>query len=423
MRDSDLASGTKGLALRMMAAAALIGVAAPLGAQETVNAATSAAAPPAVENIGPRELSNFSINGTVTRPAERPAVQPPAAAATSEPQPRPAAPPAEQARSEPVRASVSQPAADRPVPRASADPLSRPPTLSGPTSPVSAAASAAAPAFGSAPDSVPAEPIQPDYGFSPLPWIAALLLLGAGMAIYFGRQRRGQRYAAAGEAPLRFAAPEPAPRPAPVPRAQPGRKPPPNLLRQPAPETAPPPAAAPATKPDLAGIVSTGLRPWIEVEFTPQGAIVNDEQAAISFDVTLFNSGSAPARDVAVDALLISAGNQQEEQLGTFYTMDKEHRDKIPIIAPLSRVSLKSAVRLPRAAIQEYDVEGRKLFMPMVAINSVYRWSSGQGQSAVSFLVGRAANDSDKLAPLRLDQGARGWKGLAARRFEKGIRR
>jgi hypothetical protein len=37
--------------------------------------------------------------------------------------------------------------------------------------------------------------------------------------------------------------------------------------------------------------------------------------------------------------------------------------------------------------------------------------------------VGRAANDSAKLVPLRLDQGTRGWKSLAARRYEKGIRR
>ena len=120
---------------------------------------------------------------------------------------------------------------------------------------------------------------------------------------------------------------------------------------------------------------------------------------------------------------MINVGKGQEKQLGDFFTSRKEDRDKIPLIAPLSRVSLKSAVRLPRSAIQEYEVGGRKLFMPMVAINSIYRWSSGQGQSAAGFLVGRAANDSDKLAPLRLDQGARGWKGLSARRYERGIRR
>ena len=171
------------------------------------------------------------------------------------------------------------------------------------------------------------------------------------------------------------------------------------------------------------GLVSTSLRPWIELELEPSQALVNDEHAAIAFDVTLFNSGSAPARDVAVEACLINAGQQQDVQLTEFYTTPGEVRDKIPAVAPLARLTLKSAVRLPRSAVQEYEVEGRKLFMPMVAVNSHYRWSSGEGQSAASFMVGRSANDREKLGPLRLDQGARGWKGLAARRYEKGIRR
>lgn len=265
-------------------------------------------------------------------------------------------------------------------------------------------------------------------GFSPLPWIAALLLLGAGAVIYFGRQRR-QRYAAPGVSEfaavddLRSISP-PVPRaPAPDPR-----KPP---VRRPAPKPAPAETGrtgvvtsslrtAPASPP---GVVTTSLRPWIELELEPSQAMVTDDHAAIAFDVTLFNSGSAPARDVAVEACLINAGQQQDVQLSQFYSTPGDVRDKIPSVAPMSRITLKSAVRLPRAAVQEYEVEGRKLFMPMVAINSRYRWSSGEGQSAASFLVGPAANDSSKLAPLRLDKGRRGWKGLAARRYEKGIRR
>jgi hypothetical protein len=150
--------------------------------------------------------------------------------------------------------------------------------------------------------------------------------------------------------------------------------------------------------------------------------MVTDEHAAIVFDVTLFNSGSAPARDIAVEACMINAGEQQDAQLTRFYATPGQVPDKIPAVAPLARVTLKSAVRLPRAAVQEYEVEGRKMFIPMVAVNSRYRWSSGEGQSAASFMVGRAADERAKLGPLRLDQGARGWKGLAARRYEKGIR-
>jgi hypothetical protein len=298
------------------------------------------------------------------------------------------------------------------------------PTLRQPSASTSAAV-AAAPAF-STPTTIPAAPPSTPGGFSPLPWIAALLLFGSGAAIYFGLQRRRQRFAAAGQDHYFEAPAGPTPAPAPMPRQAPQQP----LVRRAAPEVAAPPAGAvtsslraAASSPAASGVVTSALRPWIEVELEPSQALVTDEHAAIAFDVTLFNSGSAPARDIAVEACLINAGQQQDAQLSEFYTMAEADTDKIPAVAPMARVTLKSAVRIPRSAVQEYEVEGRKLFMPMVAINSRYRWSSGEGQSAVSFLVGRAANDSIKLAPLRLDQGTRGWKSLAARRYEKGIRR
>ena len=66
------------------------------------------------------------------------------------------------------------------------------------------------------------------------------------------------------------------------------------------------------------GIVATGLRPWIDVELAPDRALVDDEGAAIAFDVTLFNSGSAPARDVIVEARLLNAGARQDVELSDF---------------------------------------------------------------------------------------------------------
>lgn len=392
--------------------------AAPAAAQ--VNAADAApppAAPAPADNIGPRELSNFSLNGTVTREAQPPA-EPRTSAPAQAPAPRAAAP-AATARTDRQTADRAAPPAARPAaPTADLDSMARRPSLApaAPRADASPFADSGAPA--------PLSEAQPS-GFSPLPWIAALFLLAAGAAAYFGLQRRRQRpaAAAAGSGVSAFLG---EPRPAP-PAPGPVRSPPPA---DPLPAEPPLPDGrvtsrlrAPGKAPVPSGIVSSSLRPWIELELEPSQALVTDEQAAIAFDVTLFNSGSAPARDVAVEACLLNAGDQQDVQLSRFYTAPSAARDKIPTVAPLARITLKSAVRLPRESVQEYEVEGRKLFMPMVAVNSRYRWSSGEGQSAASFLVGRAANDSGKLAPLRLDQGARGWRKLAARRYEKGIRK
>ncbi len=392
-------------------------VGGPLAAQD--NAAASAPPPAAAENIGPRELSNFSLGGTVTRQAEpRPETQAPARAATESParSSPPAAPAAVQAATR--RDSNAGREAQAQARKAPVDSLSARPSLrDAPTAAV--AASTVAPTL-----PAPSLPAEQSSSLSPLPWIAALLVLAAGAVVYFGRRQRRDRYSAAGVGDV-FEAPRPQPAAPPVQRIPAPLEPRVERLRPP-PAPAQPPGTVvsglrPASSP--AGVITSGLRPWIELELEPSQALVTDEQAAIAFDVTLFNSGSAPARDVAIEARLINAGQQQDVELSRFYTSDSDAKDKIPTVAPLSRITLKSAVRLPRSAVQEYEVEGRKLFMPMVAVNSRYRWSSGEGQSAASYLVGPAANDGGRLAPLRLDQGKRGWRSLAARRYEKGIRR
>lgn len=418
-----MTSKVSNLVWRSGLVAVLLLAGAPLLAQD--NATTSTPPPAPAGDIGPRELSNFSITGTVTRPTQQEPAAEPQATASSQPAAREATPGTTVAERAATSRLIATGRPAVPSQQAAIDPIAKRPTLRSPGT------EAIAPPTPTQSRPVVPLPAAAPSGFSPLPWIAALLLIGAGAVIYFGLQRKRQRYAAPGVSEFVPETPAPAPvrtppagrtAAAPVPKA--GTSPPPAV--SPRPDPIPTPrgtvtsslrSPAPPT-----GLVSAGLRPWIELELEPSQALLTDEHAAIAFDVTLYNSGSAPARDVAVEACLINAGQQQDVQLNQFYSTPGAVRDKIPAVAPLARVTLKSAVRLPRSAVQEYEVEGRKLFMPMVAVNSRYRWSSGEGQSAASFMVGRAADDRAKLGPLRVDQGARGWKGLAARRYEKGIR-
>ena len=396
----------------------------PLAAQNT-----SVAGPPAPKpnDIGPAELSNFSLNGTVTQPADQPAPAKPAPITTA-PAPVVSAP----GRTAPTTTAAP---ATAPAPRGATpdtDLFRRPPTLPD---------ASASPGLGSTPppigDTLPPPATASSRDFSFWPWIFGLLAIAGGAFLWFGRQRRqGQRYATAGNASIDIVgAPDPepraaqpaafAPRPDPIPATAPlpagTRKPLPTTLLPPTPQSAP---VRPRADPIIpGGIVSTGLRPWIDVELSPDRALVDEKGAAIAFEVTLYNSGSAAARDVVIEAKLLNAGASQDVELSAFFTAEATLSDPIPQIAPHARIPLRSAVRLPREAISEYDYEGRKLFMPLVAISVRYRWSSGEGQSAAGFLVGQGGKGQDKLAPLRIDRGARSWAGLGARRYEKGVRR
>jgi hypothetical protein len=390
------------------AVATLLGAGTPALGQDT-------SAPAANEVVGNPQLHNFSLNGTVTvpAPAPRPPVQEPAQRQPAREQARaPSQDRSTQAstarpqQAEPTRAARSD-SADRgergqarsrsatvELPR----PTPAPETAARSDAPTGDPAVASDPGF--APAAAPAALDASNTGFPILPWlIAALALIGAG-ASYFLRQRPRESFAGPG-AVHAFDAPASAPAPAP-----PVRTPPP----------------APAAKPVSAGVVSTRLRPWIEIEFKPLRAIVDEQKAAIQFELTMFNSGSAPARAVLAEAALFCAGPAQDQQIRAFFDNPVAQGERIPVIPPMQKVSVNSAVYLPRSQVRAIEMEGRQLFIPLVAFNALYSWSGGEGQSSLSYLVGKATQ-GEKLAPFRLDLGPRMVRNLDRREHELRLRR
>lgn len=381
------------------AALALAGLAAsPLTAQEAPANVVTPAPAPTPGTIGPGELRDFSLPGTVTRRDD-----PPPASTTNtttgaqpEAQSPDAAPLA--VRTRPVVSNA--PSRSVTVALPAPDPLAQRPTLAPPVDDASVT-------LGSQPETAqsltppPASLPAADSSGSFLPWLFAFLLVAGGAAWFVWRQRSAAEPAYAGGARVEeLVAPRPAPR-----------------MAQPAPSPAPAPAP-----PRSDGIVSSRLRPWIEIEFGATRAVVTDDAATVHFDIMLYNSGSAPARDVLVEGRMFNAGPNQDREIGGFMDEPVAKGETIPEIAPLTRVALKSAVALPRAAVHEYEVEGRKLFVPIVGFNALYRFGPNQGQTSASFIVGRGGSDGGKMAPIRLDLGPRVFRGLGARQHSVGVR-
>ena len=404
--------------LRMSSAAIALAVflAVPARAQDQVDASsepTPSLAPPSSEGaVGPAQLRDFSINGTVTRRAETAATAP-TPSATARPATTTAQPGVTQV------ASTGAPAATRPAASATsrqAAPQQRvagSPAATGfdfpPPTPASDQPANFAPTtFPQTTAGAIADPVT-DTGsnsFSMWPWIAALIAALGGALWYFRRRHSGYAFAGGGGDGSAFdlsPSPAPTPRPAPAPA---------------------PRAAVPQPKPDVApvGIVSTRLRPWLEIEFQPEAAIVDDEKGAIQFEVTIFNSGSAPARDVFVEGALFNASPDQDRVLAQFFAKSEGQGGDRISIPPLQRMSFRSVVNLPREQLSLFEVEGRTLFVPRVGFNAIYRWSGGQGQTSTSFIVGRNSN-GEKMAPFRVDQGPKTFRGLAAREHTLRVRK
>jgi hypothetical protein len=412
-----------------MAAAMALAFSAPVFAQDSdAPVDVTAAPPPSAETIGPAQLRDFNLRGTVTRPADQPVATPaqPTDTATAQPRNGEAVPSEAAARSsEPVRSSDSRQ----------------------PSSPVGRNGTPTRVAAGGEPSVTPSAPLevtinpapQPDYGDAGLapatepgkgllswPWLAALIaLIGGGAFIAWSRRKRDGRYGDPGRMAFAGLAPDvdqeaqPIPPARPRPDPVPGRTP---LRGAPRPDPVPSPGAVPKPRPAGDGtIVSTSLKPKLSVEFQPDRVVITDQEVVLMFDVLIVNSGSAPARDVLVEAKLFTAHLGQDREIATFFENPAGVGDRMTSIAPLGRLSLKSMVKMPLDQVHAFEAAGRTLFVPLVGLNLLYRHGSSDGLAAASFLVGRGSEDDEKLAPFCTDVRPRIFRGLSSRPHSLGM--
>jgi hypothetical protein len=168
--------------------------------------------------------------------------------------------------------------------------------------------------------------------------------------------------------------------------------------------------------------VTTRLRPWLDLNFMPTRCIVEEQQVRFEFELGLFNSGSAAARDVLIEAVLINASPTQEQDIAEFFARAGGQGERLPVIPPLKRVDLRPNVVMPISQLRVLDVNGRRVFVPLLAFNAIYDFGGGKsGRTSAVFLLGRTT-EAKKLAPFRLDLGARVYRTIGARALPTAIR-
>jgi hypothetical protein len=123
-----------------------------------------------------------------------------------------------------------------------------------------------------------------------------------------------------------------------------------------------------------------------------------------------------------VEASLINAGPPQDQQIGSFFANPVGAGERIVAIPPLQRVAVRTQVIAPRDQVQAYELGGRQVFIPLIAFNALYSWSSGEGQTSASYLLGRDTK-GEKMGPFRLDLGPRIFRDVAARLLPAGVRK
>jgi hypothetical protein len=354
----------------------------------------------APETVGPRELQNFSLNGTVTRQADTP--PPPATAPRATPPPPTGRTTSQNARAEPT--SPRAETRERPAPSAQTSQVAGASTatiaLPPPTDVAKLpAGGVATPGFS---DTVSTPPqLAPQPGVTLWPWLLVAAVVGGGAGLLFWRRRSREDLAGGPEIDV-LAVPEPEAR---LPRVVPS----------------PPPAPRPTT-PKPVGLVSSKLRPWLELSFKPLRCVVEAERLTLDFEVELFNSGGSPARDILVEACMFGASPTQDQEIASFFAKSPGPETPVAMLAPLQRLNLRTSLVAQRSALAPADVGGQEMLVPVMAFNAVYRSGGGDARTSATFLLGRETN-GDKLAPFKADSAPRAYAKLDARPLPMAVRR
>lgn len=373
--------------------------------------------------VGPRELQNFNLQGTVTRPGQTQEVP-----TTSRPErppaqrePTPNAVPAQPTRKPPARTPNTDRAQAQAPERDSGARESATDTQRSRTS--ARSVTTKLPPLGDMPSGA-GDPLSPPPGAtaatrnSPadsvsLVWLVAALGVLAGGALYWWLGRRREAFEGFGadedialESPRMPVRPEP-PLPPALPRAAPVA----------------PPSREQVDSGEIGtiGLVSTRLRPQIDLHFRPNRCLIDEENFIIEFELGLFNGGNAPARAILVEASFINAGPDPEAQIQAFYANPVGDGGRAATLAPNKPMVIRNKLVTPRSQIREFEVGGRKVFVPLVAFNALYRWSTGEGQTSLSFMLGRDIK-GDKLAPFRLDMTGREFRSIGRLKLEPELR-
>lgn len=420
--------------------------------------ASTAQEPAPSEVVGPPQLREFRLPGTQSTPPQEITQPEPLAAPAQEVAPAPSAsepsgPPPSQSptRSIPILTPpppVSERSAPQPIETPSAEirPSAARPTETTPTTPV-ASLGQDAPVETQVSEKV--EQPSTSGESSPWPYLFGGLLLAAaaffGLRIFLNRAQSEQYEEWVPEQFAEPAQPDPSLEPVvqrPTPLSPAGRIPEEQLgapvlpanatpipvtARDPAqrPQTpvapvTPAPAAsqAPARPPGLVagGVVGVQIRPWLKLDFRPDRAAATMTEAAVQYELFIQNEGNTAARNVRIEARMFNAGVNQDQEISAFFArpVDEQKIARVPGIAPRAAARVRNVVVMPKDEVREITVEGRRLFIPMVAINVIYDWGDGKsGQTSMSYLVGRKTEvPSTKMGAFRMDLGPRIYRSI-----------
>ena len=169
----------------------------------------------------------------------------------------------------------------------------------------------------------------------------------------------------------------------------------------------------------------SGPRPWLELELKAERLASTNAESLVQFELEITNSGAAPARNLRIDVKMFNAGEQQDQEIGSFFRTAGRESTKcnLPGIRAGQTGAIRGEVAMSREDMRAVVLDNRYLFIPVIAVNALYDYGDGQtGQTSKSYVVGRELEQegqkSEKMGAFRVDQGPRVWRTVGQRQHK-----
>ena len=165
-------------------------------------------------------------------------------------------------------------------------------------------------------------------------------------------------------------------------------------------------------------------RATLDIEFRPKRAGTNLLSAAVEYEILVTNSGEALARRVTADVRILSADAEQDGIIRALFASPIEKSAIAPFDVPPGETAILGGMAMmPKETLSVMNAGGRALFVPVLAVNLLYEWEGGSGQTASSYVIGIDRGEGAKLAPFRLDSASRMRDDISQIRYTVSARR
>lgn len=234
-------------------------------------------------------------------------------------------------------------------------------------------------------------------------------------------------------APAPASAPVPVPAPAPsdpgLPMGLVTTRVPPigRASRPPAPQ---PPAPQPAaSKPPAAQPTSAPVVPLPPPAQRPRanggglGFILNAQRITVSltqlmleFELIAENHTDVAVASLDVATAMLTAHADQDAQIARFFAERPDSPTTALEVGPQTARALNGKLAMPLAQVNPVETGGRNYCVPIMMIDARYTWADGREErKSVAFVMGKGAQDANKLGPIFLDRGPGVTREVGAR--------